>query len=64
MYRPSANQRFTIQVERRSITSASVSHRMLDPTTAMSGFLSFDRVADLFIHASMICRHRAPGILY
>lgn len=52
MYRPSANQRFTIQVERRSITSASVSHRMLDPTTGYVRISEFSTgVADLFIHA-------------
>ena len=52
MYRPSANRQFKIQVERRSITSASVSHRMLDPEIGYVRISEFSTgVADLFIRA-------------
>jgi len=52
MYRPSANNRFKIQVERRSITSASVSHRMINPETGYVRISEFSTgVADLFIRA-------------
>lgn len=52
MFRPSASRRFTIKVERRSITTASVSHRMLDPQTGYVRISEFSTgVADLFIRA-------------
>jgi len=55
MYRPSANNRFKIQVERRSITSASVSHRMINPETGYVRISEFSTgVADLSFGQSRI----------